>query len=210
MFITFEGLDGSGKTTQVALLASYLRGRGYDVLVTREPGGTAIGDQIRNILHNLSNTAMHPHAELLLFNASRAQLVSEVLRPHLERGGVVICDRYADSTVAYQGYGHGIDLEMLTAILWFATGGLRPDLTLYLDISPESGLDRRYQASLFGDEWTRMDDMKLEFHRRVQQGYFDLMQAEPERWARIDADQPEAQVQAAVVSALQTRLGLGV
>lgn len=206
MFITFEGLDGSGKTTQTQQTAAWLREQGYEVLLTREPGGTAIGDQIRAILHSLDNTAMTPGAELLLYNASRAQLVSEVLRPHLESGGVVICDRFYDSTLAYQGYGHNLDLSMLRSVIAVATGGLRPDLTLYLDITPEDGLQRRRQASLFGEEWTRMDDMELAFHQRVYAGYQQLMQAEPERWVRIEASQPVEQVTQAIQQALRERL----
>ncbi|MBZ0295604.1 MAG: dTMP kinase [Anaerolineae bacterium] len=206
MFITFEGLDGSGKTTQARQLVSYLRDQGYEVLLTREPGGTPIGDQIREILHSLDNTAMTPNAELLLYNASRAQLVAEVLRPHLATGGVVICDRFYDSTLAYQGYGHQLDLQVLRTIISFATNGLRPDLTLYLDITPEAGLRRRKQASLFGDEWTRMDDMELAFHERVYTGYQALMQAEPDRWMRINADQSTEQVQQAIRQVLEKHL----
>jgi dTMP kinase len=206
MFITFEGLDGSGKSTQARQIASYLRERGYDVLLTREPGGTSIGDQIRTILHSLENTAMHPHAELLLYNASRAQLVGEVLRPHLEAGGIVICDRFYDSTLAYQGYGHKLDLKMLKAIVNFATGGLKPDLTLYLDITPEDGLTRRKQASLFGEEWNRLDDMELDFHRRVYEGYRALMKSESKRWARINATQTIEQIQAEVVRVVEKKL----
>jgi dTMP kinase len=206
MFITFEGLDGSGKTTQAKLIAAYLKDAGYDVLLTREPGGTAIGDQIRAVLHNMDNTAMHPSAELLLYNASRAQLVAEVLRPHLASGGLVICDRFYDSTLAYQGYGHQLDLDVLRTIVTFATGGLKPDLTLYLDITPEDGLTRRKQASLFGEEWNRLDDMELAFHQRVYAGYQALMQAEPQRWVRIDAMQSIEQLQADIRQKLEARL----
>lgn len=206
MFITFEGLDGSGKTTQVKRAASYLREQGHDVLLTREPGGTTIGDQIRAVLHSLDNTAMHPNAELLLYNASRAQLVAEVLRPHLQAGGVVMCDRFYDSTLAYQGYGHQLDLHTLTTIITFATGGLRPDLTIYMDITPEDGLKRRKQASLFGEEWTRMDDMALAFHQRVYAGYEALIQAEPQRWVRIDANPSIEQVQTDITAVLDQRL----
>jgi dTMP kinase len=206
MFITFEGLDGSGKTTQVRLLADHLRAAGYDVLLTREPGGTAIGDQIREVLHNLENTAMHPAAELLLYNASRAQLVAEVLRPHLERGGLIICDRFYDSTLAYQGYGHQLNLNRLKAIIEFATGGLRPDLTIFLDITPEDGLKRRKQASLFGAEWNRLDDMELAFHRRVYSGYQALMKAEPARWLRLDAQGDVPAIQAQIRKELTGRL----
>lgn len=206
MFITFEGLDGSGKTTQARLAADLLRAHGYPVLLTREPGGTPIGDQIRTVLHSMDNKAMNPCTELLLYNASRAQLVTEVLRPHLETGGIVLCDRFYDSTLAYQGYGHGLDLQALATIVAFATGGLRPDLTIYMDITPEDGLRRRKQASLFGDEWTRMDDMELAFHRRVYEGYYALMDAEPQRWARIDARQSLEDVQASVAKVIEQRL----
>ena len=122
MFITFEGPEGSGKTTQVALLAEWLRGQGRDVLTTREPGGTAIGDRVRSILLDPACTEMRAEAEVLLFSAARAQIVGQVIRPHLDRGGVVLCDRYADSTLAYQGYGRGLDLPMLAAITAFANG----------------------------------------------------------------------------------------
>ncbi|MCK4900578.1 MAG: dTMP kinase, partial [Anaerolineales bacterium] len=121
MFISFEGPEGSGKTSQVAQLVEYLRQEGYDVLATREPGGTPIGDQIRDVLSNLENTTMRPRTEILLFQASRAQLVEQVIRPHLKSGGIVLSDRYADSTLAYQGYGHQVDLEKLKTIIEFAT-----------------------------------------------------------------------------------------
>jgi dTMP kinase len=206
MFITFEGLDGSGKTTQAKQIVSYLRECGYDVLLTREPGGTAIGDQIRAVLHSHENTAMNPNAELLLYNASRAQLVAQVLRPHLETGGIVLCDRFYDSTLAYQGFGHQLDLHTLRTIITFATAGLRPDLTLYLDITPEDGLRRRKQASLFGEEWTRMDDMEMAFHQRVYAGYEHLIQEEPERWVRIDAARTPEAVQAEIIAVLEAHL----
>ncbi len=208
MLITFEGTEGSGKTTQVAHLAHVLRKAGHDVLQTREPGGTEIGDQIRQILNDHKNKAMHPHTELLLFCASRAQLVEQVLRPHLLRGGTVVCDRFIDSTLAYQGYGHGLHQETLVKVLNFATRGLRPDLTLYLDMPPERGLDRRRQASLFGEEWNRLDDMALTFHYRVYEGYERLIAAEPRRWVRINADQPEDRVHADILAALESRLKL--
>jgi dTMP kinase len=191
MFVTLEGSEGSGKTTQAPLLAECLRGLGFDVLSLREPGGTAIGEQIRLVLNRLDNTDMHPRAEILLFQASRAQLVERVIRPHLQKGGVVICDRYADSTLAYQGYGYESDLEPLKTLIHFATGGLKPDLTLLLDVDVEEGLRRR--AS--GGEWNRLDAYELAFYRRVRAGYFELAQAEPERWVVVDANRGPAAVQ---------------
>ncbi|HEB64523.1 MAG TPA: dTMP kinase [Chloroflexi bacterium] len=202
MFITFEGPEGSGKTTQIPLLADFLRSRGHEVLTTREPGGTPIGDQIRAILSDLGNTAMHPRAEILLFLASRAQLVEQVIRPHLAGGGVVLCDRYADSTLAYQGYGHGVDLGVLQNLLLFATGGVFPHLTFLLDLDVEAGLKRRAQ----GGDWNRLDAYALEFHRRVRRGYHQLAKKEPERWVVIDASQPPERVQAAIRQSLAERL----
>lgn len=207
MFITFEGIDGSGKTTQSRLLAAHLREQGHNVLLTREPGGTEIGDQIRTILlDNLNNTDMQPRTELLLFCASRAQLVGQVIRPHMARGGIVICDRYADSTLAYQGYGHGLPVDELKQILRFATGGLRPDRTIYLDLRPEDGLQRRRAGMLFGADWNRLDDMELDFHRRVYEGYAALRREEPARWLVVDASAPSEAVQEALRRALQPHL----
>ena len=140
MLITLEGPDGSGKTMQIPLLVDFLQQKGYQVFPAREPGGTAIGDQVRAILMNLKNTSMHPRTETLLFCAASAQLIEEVVRPHLVNNEIVILDRYADSTMAYQGYGHQNDLELVRQVLQFATGGLKPDLTLLLDIDPEVGL----------------------------------------------------------------------
>ena len=158
MFITLEGPEGSGKSSQLPLLADWLRQQDYQVFTTREPGGTFIGDQIRAVLGNLENTAMQPRTEILLFLAARAQLVEEVMRPLLEKGTIIICDRYANSTLAYQGYGHGVDLGTLMKLLDFATGGLYPDLTLYLDIDVQSGLERRKKS---GGEWNRLDAYAL-------------------------------------------------
>lgn len=208
MFITFEGTDGSGKSTQAKIIAGELRQMGYDVLLTREPGGTDIGDQIRSILlDNHKHTNMAATTELLLFCASRAQLVAEVIQPSLARGMIVLCDRYADSTMAYQGYGHQLDRELLEQILRFATGGLRPHLTLYLDLKPEVGLQRRRSAMLlFGEDWNRLDDMELAFHKRVYNGYEQLIKAEPSRWIRIDADQSTESVTKLILHQLRARL----
>ena len=206
MFISIEGLDGSGKTTQAQRLYNWLRLRGHDVLLTREPGGTPIGEQIRALLHDLDNTAMQPATELLLYNASRAQLVAEELRPQLESGGIALCDRYADSTLAYQGYGHGQDLELLRSVIDAATGGLQPDATIFLDIPPQTALERRRMASLFGEEWNRLDDFELAFHQRVYDGYLALAAAEPQRWLCVDAQRSILDVQAALRKALAERL----
>ncbi len=187
MFITFEGPDGSGKTTQARRLADHLSAAGRAVFLTREPGGTSIGNQIRSVLHDLKNEGMHPHTEILLYAASRAQLVHEAILPRLARGETVICDRYADSTLAYQGYGHRLDLPTLRTILAFATGGLKPDLTIYLDITAEDGLARREQAAQHGAEWNRMDAQSLDFHRRVREGYLALIAEDPARWVTISA-----------------------
>jgi dTMP kinase len=207
MFISFEGLDGSGKTTQAQKIAAHLKTLGYGVLLTREPGGTAIGDKIRDVvLKKTDGAPMHAHTELLLFCASRAQLVAEVIRPHLDSGGIVLCDRYIDSTLAYQGYGRGLDLDTLRTILKFATSDLRPNLTIYFDITPEDALRRKQQASLFGEEWNRLDEMKLQFHQRVYDGYRQLREAEPQRWLRIDARQTVDEMFTETAAALEARL----
>ena len=192
MFITFEGIEGSGKTTQIHLLVDWLRKRSSQVLVTREPGGTDIGEQIRTILLNPLNTAMTPEAEILLFSAARAQIVREVIRPHLDQGWIVICDRFADSTLAYQGYGHGLPLEDLRRITAFATGGLWPDLTIYLDLDVETGLQRKAATP---EEWNRMEAKEVAFHQRVREGYRALAAAEPHRWLVLDASQPVEVIQ---------------
>jgi dTMP kinase len=203
MFITFEGPDGSGKTTQARLLAEWLRGQGYQVVLTREPGGTDIGDQIRTVLHDPLNTAIDARTEILLFSASRAQHVAQRIRPALAAGEIVISDRYADSTLAYQGYGRGLDLETLRTITAFATRRLRPDLTFYLDIAPGEGLQRR---QLGGDEWNRLDAETPEFHRRVRAGYLELVEQEPERWVVIQAARSVEEVQAEIRGRVQARL----
>ncbi len=190
MFISFEGPDGSGKSSQIPDLAEKLQNEGYEVLLTREPGGTEIGDQVRKVLFDMRNNAMHPRSETLLFLASRAQLVEEVIRPALAEGKIVLSDRYADSTLAYQGYGHRADMEQLRNIVHYATGGLKPDLTLLLDVDPGEGLRRRDS----GGDWNRLDDYDLDFHERVRTGYHELVADEPERWIVVDAAQEPADV----------------
>ncbi len=202
LFITFEGPEGSGKTTQLKLLAEWLRERGCDVLATREPGGTAISEAIRGILLDPTHTEMQPEAEILLFSAARAQIVAQVIRPHLQGGGIVLCDRYADSTLAYQGYGRGLDLDTLRTITAFATGGLVPDLTIYLDIAIEEGLRRKVPQ-----EWNRLEAQALVFHQRVRGGYLEMAASEPDRWLSVDAFQPIADIQAAIRERIEVLIG---
>ncbi len=203
MFITLEGPDGSGKTSHVKPLAEWLEQQGRHVHLAREPGGTAISEQIRDILHDLKNTAMHPHTETLLYQAARAQIVEEVLRPKLAEGWIVLCDRYADSTLAYQGYGHQQNLDEIRALLRYATGGLLPDLTLLLDVDAETGLRRRQKG---GGEWNRLDAYDLDFHCRVRDGYLELVKQEPGRWVVVDARQPWETVQEGLRGAILQRI----
>ena len=202
MFITFEGPEGSGKTTQLPQIAQFLSDAGYQVFSTREPGGTSIGDQVRGVLLAKQNTEMNPRAEILLFQASRAQLVDEEIRPRLARGEIVLCDRYADSTLAYQGYGHQVDLTQLRGIVTFATGGLKPDLTLLLDLDVGTGLERRQRNGGVN----RLDAFNLAFHQRVRVGYHELAAAEPKRWVIIDADQSPERVQKDLRAIVLSRL----
>ena len=203
MFITLEGPEGSGKTSQLPGLAKFLEGEGYQVVRTREPGGTKISDQIRAVLTDLGNKELHPRTEILLFLAARAQLVEQVIKPALAEGKLVLCDRYGDSTLAYQGYGHGLDLEALSNMLAFATDGLKPDLTVYLDIDVEAGLQRKRRV----DEWNRLDAYEISFHQRVRAGYHQLIALEPERWAMVDAALPKDEVQSQIRKVVMAKLG---
>lgn len=191
MFITLEGPEGSGKTSHIPPLVEFLRQQGFNVFPTREPGGTSIGEQVREILHSLQNTEMHPRTETLLYQASRAQFVEQIVRPHLDLGEVVISDRYADSTLAYQGYGHQQDLGQVRALIGYATGGLTPDLTVLLDLDVEVGLGRKTKSS----EWNRLDAYTVEFHRRVRAGYLEMVRLEPCRWLVVDAGRDWQSVQ---------------
>ena len=190
-FITFEGPDGSGKTAQLDILADEFINAGYPIVRTREPGGTPISDQIRATLLDLKNTAMIDRTEALLYQAARAQLVDEIIKPQLASGGLVLSDRYADSTLAYQGYGHQNTVASLEGIIQYATGGLVPDLTLLLDLAPEVGLQRRVDAGGVN----RLDAYDIEFHHRVRDGYHKLAQEDPERWVVVDADRTFNEVQ---------------
>jgi dTMP kinase len=191
MFITLEGPEGSGKTSHIPHLVEYLREKGYTVFPTREPGGTSIGEQIREVIHDLKNVEMHPRTETLLYQAARAQIVEQVIQPRLKAGGIVISDRYYDSTIAYQGYGHQQDLAQVRALVKYATGGLTPDLTVLLDVDVEEGLRRKKKD----DEWNRLDAYTVEFHQRVRAGYLEMVKQEPQRWAVIEAGKEWSAVQ---------------
>ena len=197
-FITLEGPEGGGKTLQARRLASHLESLGHEVVLTREPGGTGIGDQIRKVLTLLDNTAMDAHTEFLLFSASRAQLVNELIRPQLELDKIVVCDRFYDSSLAYQGFGQGLDLDMLRQVTEFATGGLVPDLTLLLDLDVGHGLRRRES----GGNWNRLDAYDVAFHQRVREGYLQLAQQDSDRWVVIDAELEIDQVETAIRKAV--------
>ena len=192
MFITLEGPEGSGKTSHIPYLVEYLREKSYTVFPTREPGGTSISEQIREILHDLKNAEMHPRTETLLYQAARAQIVEQVIRPRLAAGEIVLSDRYYDSTIAYQGYGHQQNLDEVRALVKYATGGLSPDLTVLLDLDVEIGLKRKTQN---GMEWNRLDAYTVEFHQRVRKGYLEMVRAEPKRWIVVDASQSWDKVQ---------------
>ncbi|MCH8801670.1 MAG: dTMP kinase [Chloroflexi bacterium] len=182
-FIVFEGGDGSGKSTQARSLLRRLRRRGIKVLHTREPGGTPLGQSLRLLLK--SGEAMTPMSELMLFEAARAQLVQQVIRPFLDQGGVVIADRFTSSTMAYQGYGRGLDRELIERLNREATGGLEPDLTVLLDLPVETALARKGSGK--GDNF---DDAPVDFHRKIRRGYSALAASDPEGWLVLDGQRP--------------------
>jgi dTMP kinase len=196
-FITFEGIEGSGKSTQIVMLANYLAARNRPVTLTREPGGTAIGDQVRKILLDPGNTDLTPGAELLLYAAARSQHLEELIRPDLEAGKVVLCDRFSDATLAYQGFGRGLDRDMICELDRIVTRGMRPDLTILLDIDVAAGLRRaRGRNSSRGLETeARFENEDLAFHGRVRQGYRELAEREPDRFRVIDASASPDEIQ---------------
>ena len=200
--LSFEGGEGGGKGTQIANLVMYLKALGYPITETREPGGTLIGNDIRGILLNPKHAGMDYLTELLLYEATRAQLLREVIRPALSRGEIVICDRFADSTTVYQGDARGIDLQIIGQLNQIATNGLRPDYTVLLDLDPIIGL-QRIQKRGTPD---RLEQEALTFHQRVRQGYLRLAKQEPDRFLVIDASENPTQIQATIRTALITRL----
>jgi len=201
-FVTFEGGDGTGKTTQIRALESYLSCRGKACLVTREPGGTELGAMLRRVLLEAGGAPIAPSSELFLYLADRAQHVSEVIRPALAAGKIVLCDRFTDSTLAYQGYGRGLDLGLLRQFNSVADDGTRPDLTLLLDCPIAVGLgrtaSRRAQSDSDAAKEDRFEREKMEFHEKVRAGFLDLARQEPGRFRVIDAAQPAAQVSSAI------------
>jgi len=206
-FVTFEGGEGSGKTTQLERLAQRLRARGLEPLVTREPGGTPLGEGIRTLLLDPQRRPA-PMTEALLMEAARAELVAGVIRPALAAGRVVLCDRYDDSTLAYQGGGRGLDADLLRALSRAATGGLRPDLTLLFDLDPAAGLARRARAA---GSVNRLDREPEAFHSRVRARYLELAAAEPARFVVLDGALPPDRLEERVWAALEPRLlALGV
>ncbi len=183
LFISLEGIEGTGKTTQAKLLADHLSGKGLSTVVTEEPGGTSIGRRIREVLLKVEHAEMHSLTELLLYNASRCQHIHELISPSLDAGKIVITDRFSDSTLAYQGYGRGIDMDLIGTLDKIVTGGLKPDLTLLLDIDVETGLARNRGAN----KVDRLELQDIAFHRKVRAGYLDIARREPERIRLVDA-----------------------
>ncbi|MDO4383504.1 MAG: dTMP kinase [Eubacteriales bacterium] len=199
-FITLEGTDGVGKTTQIGLLKEFLEDKGYTVYVTREPGGTPISEKLREILLDKSNSEMTDVTEMMIYAASRAQLVAERIEPALRQGEIVICDRFVDSSVAYQGYGRGLG-DRVRSVNAYATNGLEPDVTFFLDLNPKEG-----RARIGKEVQDRLEQEKLDFFYRVYDGYLDLCQKYPERMVRIDASRSIEEIQKNMRDVLSERM----
>jgi dTMP kinase len=203
-FIVFEGIEGGGKTTQIQRLQQWLQAKGYPVVVTRQPGGTPLGRHLRQLLLTLEEgEPLQDRAELFLYAADRAQHVEGFLKPNLAAGNIILCDRYAESTVAYQGYGRGLDLAMIQQLNQLATGGLNSDLTLWLDIEVEAGLARMRQRG----QADRIEQASIEFHQRVLQGYVELAKLYPDRIVRVDATGTEDEVALQIQEIVGRQLG---
>lgn len=202
LFISMEGPDGAGKSTQIQLLQDYLKDKGYETIITREPGGTAISEAVRQIILNKEYKEMCEKTELLLYAAARAQLVNEVIRPALNAGKAVICDRFVESSVVYQGIARGIGIDKVYAVNDYALEGLRPQLTILLDLDAEEGLHRKKNQA----ELDRMEAEGLEFHQKVVEGYRLLAEREKERIMRISATLPKEDIHAKIVLAIEERI----
>jgi len=202
ILITFEGPEGGGKSLQIKKLGEYLKNKGFRVLTLREPGQTKIGEKIRQILLDPKNKNLVLQAEALLFEASRAQLVEEIIKPALAAGKIVLLDRFFDSTTAYQGYGRGLPVEKIEMLNDFTTGGLQPDLTILLDLEVEEGLKRREKSG----KKDRIDEEDLKFHRRVRKGYLKMAANEPERWRIVDASRSPEEVFKEIKKAVEEEL----
>ena len=201
MFITLEGIEGSGKTSQINNICRFLENKGHVCVITREPGGTKIGRKIRSILLDPENKGMEPIAELLLYFSDRVQHVKELINPALSEGKTIICDRYFDATLVYQGYARGLDMKLITRLHELVLEGLKPDITILLDLSPEIGLSRAWEqidnGSRTGDE-TRFEKEALSFHKKIRAGYLELARLEPQRFRVVDASQEKNKVQMAI------------
>ena len=209
MFISFEGIEGSGKTTHAKHAVRFLQDKGHDCVITREPGGTRIGKKIRAILLDPLSKDMDPLTELLLYTADRAQHIKEYILPLLAEGKMVLCDRYYDATMAYQGFARGLDIGLIEKMHTLLFENLKPDLTLLLDLPPEVGLKRAWKQINNGNrisEETRFEEERLSFHKRVRAGYLELSRLEPERFRVIDASKKEAEVRKEIINILDATI----
>jgi len=209
MFISFEGIEGSGKTTQIQGVQDHLRQKGHDVIVTREPGGSSIGRQIRSILLDSKNKGLNSLSELLLYMADRAQHLDEIVKPGLSSGKVILCDRYYDATIAYQGYARGLNIDLIKQLHGLAFADYKPDMTFLLDLPPETGLGRAWRQIENGQRTgteTRFEEEALDFHRRVREGYLALAQLEPQRFRIIDASVSQESVEKEIMAVLDNAI----
>jgi dTMP kinase len=209
MFITLEGIEGSGKTTQISRLVEFLEDRGIECVTTRQPGGTLIGENIRSILLDPANSALEPMAELLLYMADRSQHIDELIRPSLEAGKTVICDRYFDATVVYQGFARGLNIELIRKLHQILFDDLKPDITLLLDLAPQVGLQRAWQQLNNGQRSgleSRFEAETVTFHEKVRAGYLELARLEPNRFQIVDAAQSQDQVFTAISTIISSIL----
>ncbi len=211
MFISFEGIEGSGKTTQIKHIVKFLQDNGHDCVITREPGGTRIGEKIRAILLDPASKDMDPLTELLLYTADRAQHIREFVYPFLSAGKTVLCDRFYDATVVYQGFARGLDIGLIYKLHKLLLDNLKPDITILLDLPPEKGLSRAWKQIENGDREsveTRFEEEKLSFHNKVRSGYLELARLEPGRFRVIDASMDENQVCSEIIKILSIEIDL--